>query len=90
MGEECPPEAIGEDYWLRPVDPPGSEAHMMAFYDRRAIHVVSLPGGALLSRWVAGGYVLMPVGWSPDGRRLAAIGLPLAGSRDALFVIEVG
>lgn len=104
INEEHPPNAIGEDYWLHPIDLPGSEAvtiagglaagktsweaQKMALYDRQSIYIFSLPDGELLGRWVASRFALIPAGWSPDGKQLAAVGLPLYDGRDALFIIE--
>ncbi len=91
-GEERPASAIGEAYWLRPVDPPGSKAvklaeglavgavsgkaQKMAYFDRQFIYISGFPGGEVLSQWSAKGFALEPVGWSPDGMWLAARGFP--------------
>jgi len=101
--EDRPPEAIGEDYWLRPVDSPGSraikvgeglavgamsdKAQKIAFYDQRFIYIHGFPDGELLSRWSANDF-LMPVEWSPDGKWLAAVGMFHGRGRETLFVIE--
>ncbi len=104
LDEVRPPEAIGEDYWLRALDPPGrraslfadglgsgafsSQAGWMAFYDRKDIYLKTFPDGVLLGRWTSG-HALVPQEWSPDGTRLAAIGLSVYDSGfDGLFVIE--
>jgi hypothetical protein len=81
LNEEHPPNAIGEDYWLQPVDPPGSEAvkiatglaagktswaaQKMAFYDRQAIYIFNLPDGELLGRWAASRFTLIPAAGRP-------------------------
>jgi hypothetical protein len=93
------------DYWLRPVDPPGSaaveiprgmdfggfssEAQKMAFVGRSSVFLLSFPDGKLLSRWTAPSYYVDRLWWSPDGSRFVAMGFPALTGNEALFVIQV-
>lgn len=101
-GGEPPSSTIGEDLWLRPVDPAGSrtvklaeglamgelsnEAQKLALFDRRFIYIFGFPGSEVLSQWRAEGFMLEPVGWSPNGIWLAARGFSQGNvDREALF-----
>lgn len=95
--------AIGDDFWLRQVDPPGGEARplasgvggaplapggeFIAFFDRATIWIYRFPTNELVGRWQARGRALLPIAWSPDGRRLAALGYGTTTGDDGLFII---
>jgi len=94
----------GGHYWLRPVDPPGSpptelayygqagslsrNGQSMAFFHGKRISIVSFPGGELLSQWHTSIYDIQTIWWSPDGKRLIAVGHQSATNQSAFFVIE--
>ncbi|GAB4577972.1 MAG: hypothetical protein Fur0022_07040 [Anaerolineales bacterium] len=72
VGDEPFLEKIGGDYWLRPVDPPDSEAMQLseetfpaglsiegqkiAFSDGKTLDILGFPSGEFLSRWKALNY----------------------------------
>lgn len=80
------------DYWLRPVDPPGSAgveitdnrgagglsvaAEKMVFWKDSLIDIYSFPGSQLLNEVTLPGYIVNSTVWSPNGRWLLAAGLP--------------
>lgn len=97
-------QVAGGHYWLRPVDPPGSPPTELAYYGQagslsrngqrmafihgKTMSIVSFPGGELLSQWHTSGYDIQTIWWSPDGKRLIAVGHQSATNQTALFVIE--
>lgn len=95
--------AIGDDFWLRRVDPPGGEARLLAngvggaplapdgefiaFFDQSTIWIYRFPTNELVGRWRARDRALVPIAWSPDGSRLAALGYGTATGDDGLFIL---
>jgi hypothetical protein len=93
-----------QDYWLRPVDPPGSplvmlsgggvfgglsqNENMMAFIHSDSIRIASFPDDRMLGRWYAPKYWIDRLWWSPHGDRLVAYGLHKESGHEALFFIE--
>lgn len=90
--------------WIRPVDPPGSEAHLLAEgspftlwspdWSKVALGfsgrltIVRFPSAAQLGSWETGEYSLLPRAWSPKGNALAAEGYIPGSWQQALFVVR--
>lgn len=52
------------------------------------ISVYSFPEGSLLASWSTGQYFARPIRWSPDGKRLAIVGIIPTTDRGGLFIVE--
>ncbi len=90
--------------WIRPVDPVGSEVHLLAenanytmwasnwtkvaTSAQRTVSIYALPEARLIGSWMADEHDVVPVAWSPDNRFLAVLGFVSGLSRDALFVVR--
>ena len=104
VGEERPEGQIGEDFWVRRVDPPGGEytqisddlggvllspdGGRMALFSRASIFIACFPNAQYLSRWGASSYEVSPVQWSPDGKWLVAHGFHWENGTNALFIFS--
>ena len=81
VGEERPSEQIGQEVWIRLVDPPSGEiipipehfggielspdAQRMALFNIHSFFIASFSDGQFLSRWGTSSYDLSPAAWSP-------------------------
>lgn len=100
-----PRQREGADNWLRAVEAIGEPAVLMsdrlavgalspdgsrlALFDDRAITVVAFPDGGQIGRWTIDGFHLEPLGWSPDGSSLIAIGRSSGRpGAESLFLIQ--
>ena len=93
------------ELWFRAVDPPGSQARLLATDVASAVwspdvakvavgapdrvHVYAFPSGIERGAWDTGEYAGVPMDWSPDGARLAVHGYVPGQPREALFIIDV-
>lgn len=96
-------EVAGGHYWLRPVDPPGGSSNQLDYYGvvgglspdgqklvflhGKSLAITSFPSGKLIGQWQVS-YDLQNIWWSPDSKRLIALGHQAASNQTALFVIE--
>lgn len=102
VGEESSSGQFGQDAWLRPLDPPGSEPiplpkhpggnllspdfQKMALFGTNSILITSFPDVQDLSRWETTGYYLTFGIWSPDGKWLAVSASHMSYGKSAVFV----
>lgn len=94
----------GRVYWLRSVDPPGSEAikiaqgvdfgglsiesKKMAFFNHNKLQSISFPDGSVQSSWDFQDYQINLISWAPNGESLVAMGLPPPTKPEAFFLIK--
>ncbi len=95
---------VGQDVWLRLLDPPGSEAipfpkHLagnllspdsqkMALFGTGSILIMSFPEAQRLSRWGTTSYYLDFGTWSPDNEWLAVSASHLDSGKSVIYVFR--